>query len=192
MGKGLNALGGKTKAAISLSMAGRAGRTYKRDGRGRFASTGGGGSSKKAPKTTSARGRAQANERKAAAALKAATKAGDPARKAAKSALVAKKAREFYRRSETGTKRSAAKAAVKVVAKAKPTKMSKAPANKAKVKYKAATSAAREARMIAGGRTSTKGLGKRTDAGAQRIRANVKVAQAAAAKVRRMESKRKA
>ena len=37
---------------------------------------------------------------------------------------------------------------------------------------------------------TTRGLGKRTDAGAQRIRASVKAAQAAAAKVRAMEKKR--
>jgi hypothetical protein len=157
-------------------MAGRAGRTYKRDGRGRFASTGGG--SKKKPKTTTARGRAQANQRQANAALKSAAKAGVSARKAAKSALVAKAARPT----------KAAKVAKPKLA----AKMSKAPANKAKANYQAARSAARAAKMYAGGRTSTKGLGKRTDEGAKRIRASVKIAQAAAAKVRRMESRRKA
>jgi len=60
----------------------------------------------------------------------------------------------------------------------------------AKAKYKAATSQARQAKMLAGGRTSTRGLGKRTDAGAKNIRSNVKAYQSAAAKVRRMESKR--
>jgi hypothetical protein len=174
-------------------MAGRAGRTYKRDARGRFASTGGGGggSKKKPPKTTSARGRAQANQRQANAALKSATKAGVSARKAAKSALIAKAARDYYRRTETGTKRSPTKAA-KVAKPKVAAKMSKAPANKAKANYQAARSAARAAKMYAGGRTSTKGLGKRTDEGAKRIRASVKIAQAAAAKVRRMESRRKA
>jgi hypothetical protein len=44
--------------------------------------------------------------------------------------------------------------------------------------------------MRAGGRTSTRGLGKRTDAGAKNIRSNVKAYQAAQAKVRKMESKR--
>lgn len=68
--------------------------------------------------------------------------------------------------------------------------MGKAPASKAKAAYKAATSAARQARMMAGGRTSTRGLGKRSDAGAQNIRANVKAAQSAAARVRRMERSR--
>ena len=60
----------------------------------------------------------------------------------------------------------------------------------AKAKYKAATSKAREAKMLAGGRTSTRGLGKRTDAGAKNIRASVKSYQTAQAKVRKMEAKR--
>lgn len=67
---------------------------------------------------------------------------------------------------------------------------SKAAPNKAKAAYQAARSRAREASMLAGGRTSTRGLGNRTDAGAQSIRANVKVAQAAAARVRAMEKNR--
>lgn len=62
----------------------------------------------------------------------------------------------------------------------------------AKAAYKAATSAARQAKMIAGGRTTTRGLGKRTDAGAKSIRANVKAFQSAQAKVRKMERTRKA
>ena len=66
----------------------------------------------------------------------------------------------------------------------------KAAPNKAKAAYKAATSKAREAKMLAGGRTSARGLGKRQDAGAQRIRASVKAVQAAQAKVRAMEKKR--
>ena len=61
---------------------------------------------------------------------------------------------------------------------------------KAKAAYKAASSKAREAKMMAGGRTSVKGLKGRTDAGAQRIRESVKVAQAAAARVRAMERNR--
>ena len=67
---------------------------------------------------------------------------------------------------------------------------SKAAPNKAKAAYKAASSKAREAKMMAGGRTSTKGLKGRTDAGAQRIRESVKVAQAAASRVRAMERNR--
>jgi hypothetical protein len=85
--------------------------------------------------------------------------------------------------------------ATRVAAKAKPAakapaKMSKAAPSKAKAAYKAATSKAREAKMLAGGRTSARGLGKRTDAGAQRIRASVKAVQAAQSKVRAMEKKR--
>jgi hypothetical protein len=71
-----------------------------------------------------------------------------------------------------------------------PAKTGKAAPNKAKAAYKAATSKAREAKMMAGGRTSARGLGKRQDAGAQRIRASVKAVQAAQAKVRAMEKKR--
>lgn len=82
------------------------------------------------------------------------------------------------------------KPAKSTVANTKPAKMSKAPVNKAKQAYRAATSRAREARMLAGGATTTRGLGKRTDAGAQNIRRNVKAAQAAAAKVRKMEATR--
>ena len=78
-----------------------------------------------------------------------------------------------------GTKVVASKMAAKA-----PAKTGKAAPNKAKAAYKAATSKAREAKMLAGG------LGKRQDAGAQRIRASVKAVQAAQAKVRAMEKKR--
>jgi hypothetical protein len=84
-----------------------------------------------------------------------------------------------------GTKVAASKMAAKA-----PAKTGKAAPNKAKAAYKAATSKAREAKMMAGGRTSARGLGKRQDAGAQRIRASVKAVQAAQAKVRAMEKKR--
>ena len=84
-----------------------------------------------------------------------------------------------------GTKVAASKPAPKT-----PAKTGKAAPNKAKAAYKAATSKAREAKMMAGGRTSARGLGKRQDAGAQRIRASVKAVQAAQAKVRAMEKKR--
>jgi hypothetical protein len=68
---------------------------------------------------------------------------------------------------------------------------SKAAPNAAKSAYKAARSAMRQARMLAGGRTDTKGVAKgRTDAGAQRIRANVAAVKAAAKKVQRMEATR--
>ena len=70
-------------------------------------------------------------------------------------------------------------------------KVGKATAGRtAKANYKAATSQARQAKMLAGGRTSTRGLGKRTDAGAKNIRTNVKAYQSAQAKVRKMEAKR--
>jgi len=90
-------------------------RSYKRDANGRFAGSGGGGKKKSSggsstPKTTSARGRAQANERKASKALKAANKSGQVGRKEARSLLTAQRAREFYQRSGTGTKRSPSKA----------------------------------------------------------------------------------
>jgi hypothetical protein len=90
-------------------------RTYKRDSRGRFAGGGGGGGRKggsskkgKAPKTTSARGRAQAVERKAVKALKEGGGA-----KAAKSKYVAQRARDYYKATGTGKKRSAMKAKAK-------------------------------------------------------------------------------
>lgn len=108
-------------------------RTYKRDANGRFAGGGGGssgggakagkggkgkgsggskggGKPKASPKTTSARGRALVNERRAKASLKKTDKAGIADRKTAKSMLVAQRAREYYRRSQTGTKRSPSKA----------------------------------------------------------------------------------
>jgi hypothetical protein len=125
--------------------------------------------------------------------MKKSDKAGVADRRAAKSMLVAQRAREFYRRSQSGTKRSASKASggsKPAKAAMKPAKMSKAPVSKAKQAYRAATGRAREARMLAGGATTTRGLGKRTDPGAQNIRRNVKAAQAAAAKVRAMERSR--
>lgn len=103
-------------------------RTYNRDARGRFASGGGGGGGKgggkggggkpaakskpakpankpktpKAPpKTTTARGRA----RQAEAAARQAVKAGGGSR-ATRSLLVAQRARDYYRATGTGTKRS--------------------------------------------------------------------------------------
>jgi hypothetical protein len=85
----------------------------RRDSRGRFAGGGGGGDRKgksgATPKTSSARGRAQAAERKASKALKAGGGA-----KAAKSKFIAQRARDYYKATGTGTKRS------KVKAKAKP------------------------------------------------------------------------
>lgn len=162
-------------------------RNYKRDKNGRFAGSGSGGSGK-APKTTSARGRAKSKE----TAARAAVKAGGGT-KATRSLLTAQRARDFYKATGTGTKRSPSKASSgskPAKAAMKPAKMSKAPVSKAKQAYRAATGRAREARMLAGGATSTRGLGKRTDPGAQNIRRNVKAAQSAAAKVRAMERSR--
>lgn len=82
-------------------------RSYKRDARGRFASTGGGGGKSKpksTPKTTSARGRAQSIERKASKALKA-----GGGKKAAQSRHTAQRARDYYNATGTGTKRSKTK-----------------------------------------------------------------------------------
>jgi hypothetical protein len=167
-------------------------RSYKRDRSGRFAGGGGGGGGSKGggktPKTTSARGRAKSRE----TAARAAVKAGGGS-KATKSLLTAQRARDFYKATGTGTKRSASKSSggsKPAKAATKPAKMSKAPVSKAKQAYRAATGRAREARMLAGGATSTRGLGRRTDPGAQNIRRNVKAAQAAAAKVRAMERSR--
>ena len=161
-------------------------RNYKRDSNGRFSSTGGGkakgGGAKSAPKTTSARGRALANERKATKAVKAANKSGAVGRKEAKSQLVAQRAREFYQRSGTGTKRSkssgsgVSKAAANLNSKgtaksSKPAKMSKAPTNAAKQAYKSARSEVRELKMYRAGKTD-------------------KVVKAAEAKVKRLEKSR--
>jgi hypothetical protein len=164
-------------------------RKYNRDSRGRFSSGGGGGGgtkskaksgggAKSGPKTSSARGRALANERKATKAVKAANKSGAVGRKEAKSQLVAQRAREFYQRSGTGTKRSvtaAGKAAALTAkrsaagkagaAKGLKTKKfnvdqanriqkfkSKAPVSAAKAAYKKAKSRSRLFAMTRGGR----------------------------------------
>jgi len=84
----------------------------RRDSRGRFAGGGGGGGkSRKSggnPKTTSARGRAQAAERKASKALKA-----GGGTKAARSKYTAQRARDYYKATGTGKKRSAVKTKTK-------------------------------------------------------------------------------
>ena len=132
-------------------------RSYKRDKNGRFSGGGGGGGGKKGggggskPKTTSARGRAKSRE----TAARAAVKAGGGS-KATKSLLTAQRARDFYKATGTGTKRSASKASggsKPAKAATKPAKMSKAPVSKAKQAYKAATSQVRELKMYRGGRT---------------------------------------
>ena len=135
-------------------------RTYKRDSNGRFAGGGGGGGrAGKAggkPKTTTARGRARSAE----ASARAKVKAGGGA-KAARSLFTAQRARDFYKATGSGTKRSVAqgaakapaKGAAKAKAKAMPAKMGKAAPNTAKQKYKAAASKVRELKMYRGGRT---------------------------------------
>lgn len=86
----------------------------RRDSRGRFAGGGGGGGGGKSrkssggPKTTSARGRAQTAERKASKALKS-----GGGNKAAKSRATAQRARDYYKATGTGTKRSAVKTKTK-------------------------------------------------------------------------------
>jgi hypothetical protein len=149
---------------------GGGGRTQARDSQGRFASGGGGGGKKAAPKTTTAKGRARTAEAKARADVKA---GGDS--KATRSLLTAQRARDYYKATGTGEKRSATKAAAEPKAapkSAKPAKMSKAAPNPAKEKYKAARSQVRELKMYRGGKTD----------------ATVKKAEA---KVKRMEKTRK-
>lgn len=70
-------------------------------------------------------------------------------------------------------------------------KMGKAPVSKAKAAYKQAKSAAREARMRAGGRLDTKDIARgRKDPGAKNIRATAAYARKLQAKVTKMESTR--
>ena len=128
-------------------------RSYKRDRNGRFSGSGGGGGGRsgggKAPKTTSARGRAKSRE----TAARQAVKAGGGT-KATKSLLTAQRARDFYKATGTGTKRSATRSSGgSKPAKKATAKMSKAPVSKAKQAYKAATSQVRELKMYRGGRT---------------------------------------
>jgi len=149
-------------------------RSYKRDSGGRFAGGGGGGGRKgggssSKPKTTSARGRAKTKE----TAARQAVKAGGGS-KATRSLLTAQRARDFYKATGTGTKRSASRASggsKPAKAAMKPAKMSKAPVSKAKQAYRAATGKVRELRMLRGGRADA-------------------TVQKAAAKVRKMERSR--
>ena len=143
-------------------------RTYRRDSNGRFAG-GGGGSKGKRVGGTGRKGAPRA------------------AGTSAPSGTVPK--RSFDRSMGAVFGRGGA-TKVASAARRSPAKMSKAAPNRAKAAYKAATSKARQAKMMAGGRTSTRGLGKRTDAGAANIRKNVKAAQSAAARVRAMERNR--
>lgn len=140
-------------------------RSYRRDSQGRFSGGGGGGKGGgKKPKTSTAKGRARSAE----ASARAQVKAGGGS-KATRSLLTAQRARDYYKATGTGTKRSAAKPAK---TEAKPAKMSKAAPNTAKQKYKAARSQVRELKMYRGGRTDA-------------------VVKKAEAKVKRMEKKRK-
>ena len=158
-------------------------RTYRRDSNGRFSS--GGGSARGVKATTAAKRGPRVGGAKSTGPRLGSKRPGT----SAPAGTVAKNMVDRSMGAIMG-KGKATKVRTTPVAKAKPAKMSKAAPNKAKAAYKAATSKAREAKMYAGGRMTTRGLGKRTDAGAQRIRASVKAAQAAAAKVRAMEKKR--
>ena len=171
-------------------------RKYRRDNRGRFAGSGGGGgggggrSGSKGGTSTAARKQAVVRE-VSSAALK-----GGKTSNAKRSYARAQQRDKVISQSGRGKGNKAAKRATAAQSKAAQAARSqqfssKATSSKAKARYKAATSAAREANMLAGGRTSTRGLGKRTDAGAKNIRAAVKASQAAAAKVRRMERNRR-
>jgi len=150
-------------------------RSYRRDSSGRFSGGGGGGGGRSGgkPKTPTAKGRARTAE----ASARAQVKAGGGS-KATRSLLTAQRARDYYKATGTGTKRSPAKAAAapaKAPAKAaaKPAaKMGKAAPNPAKQKYQAARSQVRELKMYRGGKTDA-------------------VVKKAEAKVTRMEKKRK-
>jgi hypothetical protein len=141
----------------------------RRDSRGRFAGGGGGGGGKggggSKPKTTTAKGRARTAE----ASARQAVKAGGGT-KATRSLLTAQRARDYYKATGSGTKRSATKAAP--ASKPAPARTSKAAPNKAKQKYQAARSEARELKMYRGGKSDA-------------------VVKKAEAKVARMEKKRR-
>jgi len=183
----------------------------RRDAKGRFASGGGGGKLGKSAKNTKAR----AQYKKAAMEARVASRAQSNASKrgTANKFTASEAKRTKSNLTRVTNKLTARGAASKAAKPAKPAASRPAPkartataskkgkaaggmknqvaaGRKAKANYKAATSRAREAKMLTGGRTSTRGLGKRTDAGAKNIRSNVKAYQSAAAKVRRMESKR--
>lgn len=144
----------------------------RRDSRGRFAGGGGGGGKGgggSKPKTTTAKGRARTAE----ASARQAVKAGGGT-KATRSLLTAQRARDYYKATGSGTKRSAAKApaAAAPASKPAPARTSKAAPNKAKQKYQAARSEARELKMYRGGKSDA-------------------VVKKAEAKVARMEKKRR-
>lgn len=196
-------------------------RTYKRDSRGRFAGGGGGSGPRggKVGTRTEQRRNAKAQaERSAQFRGKAAPNAAKTAYKSATSRLRFERTARAegggsasqVKKAQSAVTRMAAsrvsakpksKTAAPVAAKPKATSSaqaarnkqfsSKAAPNKAKDAYRDARSAMREARMYAGGRTSTAGIAKgRTDAGAKRIRANVAAVKAAQKKVSKMEATR--
>lgn len=92
-------------------------RSYKRDSRGRFAGGGGGSSGgrksstgkRSTPKTTTARGRALQNQRRASDLVRAGRGGSGPSKKAVRSAVTAMRARAYYAATGSGTKRSASK-----------------------------------------------------------------------------------
>jgi hypothetical protein len=142
----------------------------RRDSRGRFAGGGGGGGKGgggSKPKTTTAKGRARTAE----ASARQAVKAGGGT-KATRSLLTAQRARDYYKATGSGTKRSATKAAAAPASKPAPARTSKAAPNKAKQKYQEARSEARELKMYRGGKSDA-------------------VVKKAEAKVARMEKKRR-
>ena len=166
---------------------GGSGRKYVRDSIGRFASKGYGGQ-------TSGRGarlKAKGKKRDGGGAIVKPTRIGEM-----KNTISKSKSKRKVNASSRATDRQIARdvaARSKPAARAKPTvaRTSKSTAGRAaKAKYQAATSSARKASMLAGGRASSKGLKGRTDAGAANIRASVKSAQAAKRKVSKMEETR--
>lgn len=169
-------------------------RSYKRDRIGRFSSTGGGGGrkgSKGKAKSGNVAERKQKLVKEVSSNALAGRKNSSARTSYVRSQQQSKMAAQSGRGSGNKASRRAAAATAKAAQSARTKQFSsKAGSNKAKDRYKAATSAAREAKMLAGGRTSTRGLGGRKDAGAANIRSNVKRAQAAAAKVRKLERNR--
>jgi hypothetical protein len=173
-------------------------RTYKRDRIGRFSSTGGGGGRKGSGSKGKAKSKSSnvaERKQKLVKEVSSNALAGRKNSSARTSYVRAQQQSKVAAQSNRGSGNKAARRAAAATAKAAQsarTKQfsSKASSSKAKAAYKAARSAAREAKMLAGGRTSTRGLSGRKDSGATNIRANVKRAQAAAAKVRKLERNR--
>lgn len=159
-------------------------RTYRRDSNGRFSSGSGSsarGGKKSKPAASVAARKQQLVKNVSSAALK-----GQKTTATARSYV---RAQQQAKQTTGGKGSKAAKRVAAVQAKAAQASRSKAfsskaAPNKAKAAYKAARSKAREAVMLAGGRTSTRGV---TNTG---LRQTVKAAQSAAARVRAMEKNR--